>query len=251
MNPAADSARKRAPFPRLRGFLTSQRQLVRAYFGFRYLRSDPYGSRRRKELLRVNRAFALLDGVEATNALDIGCGEGYEASRLAKVAEHVLAIDISDTAIRRARRLNRSCGKVDFKRVDFLTAPLVAGAYDLVYCSEALYYLELEQLEAARRKIIDLLQPEGRLLLVHHRSFRDETAGTMDKKFGARTIHDVFVGSAELRSEEDVLDPHYRITLLRRQIIPLAVEEKRWASHRDQLRNPPGQGAGEDEAPTE
>jgi len=217
MSPATSPVRRLLPSRWLRDFLTSKRQLVRAYFGYRYLRSDPYGSRRRKELSRVDRAFALLDGLEATNALDLGCGEGYESRRLAGIAKHVLAIDISDTAIRRARRLNRSCENVEFRRVDFLTAALESGTYDLVYCSEVLYYLELEQLEAAHARIIELLRPQGRLLLVHHRSFRDETAGTMDKRFGAQTIHDLFVGSAELRSEEDILDPHCRITLLRRR----------------------------------
>ena len=201
---------------RIRKLLRRQRPLVRAYFSYRYLRRDPYGSQNRGEKERVKKALSLVAGTAASDALEIGCGEGYGARLLAQVATEVLAIDISGTAIRRAKRLHRACQNLTFERADFLTAPLTSSAYDLVYCSEVLYYLEPELLKPACRKIVDLLKPQGRLLLVHHRTLRDDTSGTMDKSFGAKTIHDAFAGLPELGLEKDLLEPHYRITLFRR-----------------------------------
>ena len=200
----------------MRRFLRRQRLLARLYFGYRYLRRDPYGGLRRAERQRIERSVALLGGTGTERALEIGCGEGYGARLLAAAAKEVLAVDISDLAILRAKRLHRDCDNLFFARADLLSTAWAPGRYDLVLCSEVLYYLEPEDLEPARRKILDLLEPRGRLLLVHHRTLADDTDGTMDKSFGAKTIHDAFARSPELEVEHDLLEPDYRITLFRR-----------------------------------
>lgn len=200
----------------MRKLLRRQRLLARAYFGYRYLRRDPYGAERRTERRRIEQSLGLLAGLAPYRALEIGCGEGQGARLLAHIASEVLAVDISDTAIRRAEKLHRDCHNLRFRRADLMDAVWAPGRFDLILCSEVLYYLEPKDLEPARRKILDLLTKRGRLLLVHHRSIHDDTAGTMNKSFGARTIHDVFAQSPELEMLEDRLEPGYRITLFRR-----------------------------------
>src|SRR5262249_62032561 len=55
----------------------------------------------------------------------------------------LVAVDISETALRRARDRCRGCANVRFERLDFSTDPL-PNALDLIVCSEVLYYLKDE-----------------------------------------------------------------------------------------------------------
>src|SRR5262245_25462421 len=64
-------------------------------------------------------------------ALDVGCGVGQFARRLASVVEHVDAIDADAAAIREARARSTDAANVRFVHADFMTWP-ADGPYDFV-----------------------------------------------------------------------------------------------------------------------
>ena len=59
----------------------------------------------------------MVPGLPIGRALDLGCGEGADAVWLAERGWHVVAVDISDTALQRARSAPRRAGWLD--RIDF------------------------------------------------------------------------------------------------------------------------------------
>jgi len=197
----------------LKSFLTANRVFVRSYFNYKYLRADPYQLVQNDERRKIERAFSLLDGFHAEKALELGCGEGRWTAFTARIADEVLAIDLSDLAIRRARAKNLA--NVEFRQGDLTTIGLPPASFDFVFCSEVLYYLSLDQLEKTVARVEALLRPGGRLLLVHARALKDDERGLELKEFGAKTIHDRFAASG-LDLETDVLDDLYRISVYRR-----------------------------------
>src|SRR5438105_12012249 len=66
-------------------------------------------------------------------ALDVGCGEGADAIWLARRGWMVIAIDISDVAVSRAREGAKLAGAaVDWVCGDALGTPFPARSFDLV-----------------------------------------------------------------------------------------------------------------------
>ncbi|MFX0197405.1 MAG: class I SAM-dependent methyltransferase [Candidatus Hodarchaeota archaeon] len=201
----------------LKKLFTAHRIFVRAYFNYIYVRKDPYFTHRNDIQNKFHKAFEMVRGFKAKNTLEIGCGEGRFSHFLAGFSEKVLAIDISDIAIKRAKGINRNNPNIEFKRIDLLTDNSFEDRYDFIFCSEVLYYLNISQLMEVIPKIIGLLNQNGKLLLVHIRSLGDDISGKELKEFGARTIHEAFIRSQQLELEKDIISADYRITLLHRK----------------------------------
>ena len=100
-------------------------------------------------------------------ALDVGCGEGADAIWLAGRGWRVIAIDISDVAVSRAREAAERAGAaVEWVRGDVLRTPFAAGSFDLV----SMQYPALPKAagEAAVRALLATVRPGGLLLAVYH-----------------------------------------------------------------------------------
>ncbi len=146
----------------LKKLLTSNRFFVRAYFNFLYQWNDPYHVLLEEEIRKYQKAFRLVEGFKAEKALEIGCGEGRWSHYIADFSEKVVAFDISDTAIKRAKKNNRDNSKIVYRRADLVTEKFFKEVYDFIFCAETLYYLELLQLNDVVPKIINLLSPNGK-----------------------------------------------------------------------------------------
>jgi len=100
-------------------------------------------------------------------ALDVGCGEGADAIWLARRGWDVVAIDVSDVAVGRARAAATQEG-VDVEWIcgDALGTPFPADAFDLV----SLQYPALPEQagDAAVRALLAAVRPGGVLLAVYH-----------------------------------------------------------------------------------
>jgi SAM-dependent methyltransferase len=74
--------------------------------------------------------------------LEIGCGGGTFARKLAGMADYVLAVDISETAIARARMVETNAEAIDFRVVNIMEYdPVREGPWSLIVMSETIYYL--------------------------------------------------------------------------------------------------------------
>jgi SAM-dependent methyltransferase len=200
--------------PFVRRAVTERRIIARAYFEYIFLRENPYRSPNKRE--KIDTAYGLVAGLKVARALEIGCGEGRWTHRLAAIADEVVGTDIAWNAIRKARRRHRHEGRIRFRVADLLGDPLPEPPFDLVVCSEVLYYFRRDQLTVVSDRVVDLVHPSGLLLLVHERSLRDDDAGMSMKEFGARTVHDALSAHPALCVEGDVERPTFRATLLRR-----------------------------------
>jgi len=85
---------------------------------------------------------ALLPDLHGRNVLDLGCGYGWFCrwAREAGAAE-VLGIDVSEKMLARART-DTADAAIIYRRADMESLALPAEAFDLVYSSLALHYVE-------------------------------------------------------------------------------------------------------------
>jgi len=97
------------------------------------------------------------------DALDVGCGDGLLARKLAEQAKHVTGLDKSAEMIGRARELAVGCPELTFIEDDFLTADLPATGYDFICSVTAIHHMDFE---AALIRMRELLRPGGTLVVV-------------------------------------------------------------------------------------
>ncbi|MFB7336921.1 class I SAM-dependent methyltransferase [Streptomyces adustus] len=97
------------------------------------------------------------------DALDVGCGDGLLARKLAGRAKHVTGIDKSAEMIARARELAAGHLQLAFVEGDFLTAELPGAQYDFVCSVTTVHHMDFE---AALLRMRELLRPGGTLVVV-------------------------------------------------------------------------------------
>ena len=95
-------------------------------------------------------------------ALDVGCGLGVFAQRLAERAEVVDAIDADSTVVTEAVR-GSAAPNVHYLAADFLEADLPEDAYDVIVAIASLHHMNLE---AALAKMKTLLRSSGTLIIL-------------------------------------------------------------------------------------
>ncbi|MFG2722010.1 class I SAM-dependent methyltransferase [Streptomyces sp. NPDC048416] len=106
---------------------------------------------------------AVPPGCEA--ALDVGCGDGLLARKLAERAERVTGIDRSPEMIACARELAADCRDLGltFVEDDFLAADLPVGGYDFICSVTTIHHMDFE---SALVRMRELLCPGGTLMVV-------------------------------------------------------------------------------------
>ncbi len=142
--------------------------LPAAYFEATYDRhDDPWGFEgrwyeRRKRALTL----ASLPDEWYPTGLELGCSIGVLTAELADRVDELLAVDISEAALARARE--RLGDRVRFERRD-LREGIPPGPFDLVVVSEVGYYLTREPLRRLACQLRDALAEGGVLVACHWR----------------------------------------------------------------------------------
>jgi predicted TPR repeat methyltransferase len=91
---------------------------------------------------RCTHLLRLIEGQHYARLLEIGCGAGYLTRRLAPLADAIVALDISPTAIDRARTQWTAPTTVDFRVANIMEyKPQVDGPWDLIVFSDTICYL--------------------------------------------------------------------------------------------------------------
>ena len=100
-------------------------------------------------------------------ALEFGCGNGRNATYLARLGCAVDAVDFSAQAIKwAAERADRAGVAVAFQCCSIFDARLTAGSYDLVYDCGCLHHLPPDRREAYISLVARALRPGGSYGLV-------------------------------------------------------------------------------------
>ena len=111
---------------------------------------------------------AIEDLAPIDRALEVGCSIGELTARLAPLCRELVAVDCSAIAVARARERLAGTPHV---RVEVRSVPdsIPEGPFDLIVCSEVLYYWSAPLLRTALGRLRALLAPGGALLAVHWR----------------------------------------------------------------------------------
>ncbi len=98
----------------------------------------------------------------AKRGLDVGCGAGLFATRLAERVPETIAIDRDAETIELARASSPGTN-VQFVEADLLDADFRPGSFDFVSCLSALHHMPLH---AALERLFSLLAPGGTLAVL-------------------------------------------------------------------------------------
>jgi SAM-dependent methyltransferase len=124
---------------------------VEEFEGLYAASGDPWNYRDSDyEREKYARTIAALPSGTLGAALEVGCSIGVFTERLAERCEQVLAVDFSPRALKYARARLQGLENVSLAEASFPEqAP--DGPWDLIVCSEVLYYLDELALQAALR----------------------------------------------------------------------------------------------------
>jgi SAM-dependent methyltransferase len=118
-------------------------QQVRTFMESLWQRGDPWDIESSDyERIRCEHLLSMIDGQHYARVLEIGCGAGYLSRLLAPLADQLVALDISKTAIDRARRLWTGSPAADFRVANIMDyKPHADGPWDLIVFSDTICYL--------------------------------------------------------------------------------------------------------------
>jgi peptidoglycan/xylan/chitin deacetylase (PgdA/CDA1 family)/GT2 family glycosyltransferase/SAM-dependent methyltransferase len=189
----------------------------RAYWESVYATADPWAYGSPYEQLKYRRTLDLLPPGPIDRALELACSEGWFTTMLAPRVGHLVASDISGTALQRARARCAGRGSIEYRTLDFFDEPL-PGDLDLLVCSEVLYDLKDEAaLRRIAAKLAAALKPGGHLLSAHAHLLKDDPSRTgfdWDAPFGGAVIARTFAATPGLTLVRSLQTELYRIDLL-------------------------------------
>ncbi len=183
-----------------------------------FAKEDPWDYDNPYEDLKYRQTLAALPELPG-RVLELACAEGHFTRRLALLATEVHATDVSPTALGRARRACAAFGNVTFDCLDLSQDPIPTG-FDVIVCSEVLYYLHIRDCVAAfADRIAAALPVGGHFVECHARVVGDEPSGygfAWRHGFGARTIRDIFARTSGLQLVRDDVSDLYCVSVFRR-----------------------------------
>ena len=139
--------------------------------------------------------------------LDAGCGAGYGAAELARLAKRVVGADIAAEAVGFARE-NYRRANLDFEQASCAALPHPDGSFDLVVAFEV-----IEHLDNWRGLLIEvrrLLAPGGQFIVsTPNRLYYTESRGAQ----GANPFHVHEFEFEEFRAELSAVFPHVALFL--------------------------------------
>ena len=115
----------------------------------------------------ISQIIQYTDLVPHISILEIGPGKGYLSKELTSLSQHVTGIDVSATAIQHAKK---NAPNAHFMNIAFEDL-VVKRKYDLIICSEVLYYMK------HRKDTLTKLKRSGNYLITSNYIFEDFNIG--------------------------------------------------------------------------
>jgi peptidoglycan/xylan/chitin deacetylase (PgdA/CDA1 family) len=169
------------------------------------------------ERLKYDDTLELIPPGPHISALELACAEGHFTIRLAPCVGSLLATDISERALERAKARCAGQSNVAFRQLDFMRQ-LLSGQYDLIVCSEVLYHAG-PRLPAVAANVVGALRAGGLLVATHANQITDEPQATgfdWGLDYGSRTIGETFASIPGLVLEREIHRPLYRVQVFRK-----------------------------------
>jgi predicted TPR repeat methyltransferase len=196
--------------PHIEPQFTATGSLAPAYFERLYTANgDPWDFETSPyEAAKYAATLAALPCAKYARALELGCSIGVLTRQLATRCDHLLAVDISHTALARARQRCGDLSNISFEELD-LTIQFPSGVFDLILISEIGYYLSLPDLAVFRAKIAEVLSSGGHLVMVHY-------TGETNYPLTADQVHDAFQDwpASPLAPIQSTTTSEYRLDVL-------------------------------------
>jgi SAM-dependent methyltransferase len=165
-----------------------------AFFEAKYRRdADPWAfASSDYERARYRAILRALDGQRYGRAFEPGCSVGVLTEQLAALCDVVEAIDLSETAVARARERCAALRNVHCM-VGALPAALLDGSFDLVVLSEIGYYFTAAAWSAVLDRVIAQMPPGATLLAAHW------LGHSVDHLMSGDAVHALLQSRVELR----------------------------------------------------
>jgi glycosyltransferase involved in cell wall biosynthesis/peptidoglycan/xylan/chitin deacetylase (PgdA/CDA1 family) len=177
---------------------------------------DPWSYESDYEALKYAQTLSLMPEGIIADALEIACAEGHFTVQLAPRVGRLTAVDISSRALTRARARCAGNGNITFQTLD-LNGGDIPGTFDLIVCSEVLYYMK--DLPGVVNRILSRVRQGGFFLTAHARVLADDPEGTgfdWSQLFGAETIANTIAAEPGFVLRRELRTPLYRVLLYQR-----------------------------------
>lgn len=122
------------------------------------------------EKAKYEATVAALPNDRYKNAFEIGCSIGVLSALLAQRCEKLLSVDASELPLEAARQRLAPYPNIAIRQMS-IPNDFPDGHFDLIVMSEVGYYLVIDDLKRARQLMVDHLDTNGHLLLVHWTPF--------------------------------------------------------------------------------
>ena len=199
--------------------MTAAASLPGRYFDDVYAASDDPWSFETSayEAAKYDDSMAALGERRFASGFEIGCSIGVLTRRLAARCDRLLAVDVSESALARARARCADLPQVVFEQMQ-VPAAFASGPLDLVVMSEVGYYWSRADLDRALNLVEEALLPGGLLLLVHW------TPPVHDYPLRGDDVHEAALararGAGRLRPVRGWRRERYRLDVLERAGAP-------------------------------
>ena len=155
---------------------------------------------------RCVQLLKMLEGRSYARVLEIGCGTGYLTRLLVPHADQIVALDISQAAIERARALSGGQMGVDFRVANIMAyKPQADGPWDLIVFSDTMCYLgwlyPFFDVAYLAVQLFDATHSGGRLMLANSMGDNDDW---LLRPWLIRTYRDLFVNVGYAIESEEV-----------------------------------------------
>ena len=202
-------------------------QKIRTFMDNLWERGDPWDIE--SSAYERDRCVQLLKMLEVRSyarVLEIGCGAGYLTRLLVPHADQIVALDISQTAIDRARALSTGQADVEFRLANIMEyKPQADGPWDLIVFSDTMCYLgwlyPFFDVAYLAVQLFDATRSGGRLMLANSMGENDDW---LLRPWLIRTYRDLFVNVGYTIEAEEVykatkkgVDFEVLMTLYRKQ----------------------------------
>jgi SAM-dependent methyltransferase len=158
------------------------------------------------ESARYARLLGAIDQRRYPNVLEIGCGAGSFTKRLAPLAQRLLAVDVSQEAIRKAQVAFGPTSQVEFRVANIMDYdPQAEGPWDLIVMSEMIYFLgwlySFFEVSWFASRLFDATRSGGRLLLANSQG---DAKDPLLLPWIIRTYRDLFVNVGYTVEKEEI-----------------------------------------------